>query len=206
VGTRLYHLGRPRKFVYGRAMVYHLNHPMLGRATSKPATSGWPKRFVQKKSAANAVWTNIWPARRRMNSRTGRREVAHSASQFPADRRRHRRSMRQTGGGTAPARPAGLAGRALRAAVCASHRAARRAFFDTGPSGEPSWQFILRAARFIRREKIQIVHGHHGRDIWPAIFAARLAGTKPKLVLTRHMAKSPGSWASRRFLLGQCDA
>lgn len=32
VGTRLYHLGRPRKFVYGRAIVYHLNHPMLGRA------------------------------------------------------------------------------------------------------------------------------------------------------------------------------
>ena len=31
LGTRLYHLGRPRKFVYGRAMVYHLNHPMLGR-------------------------------------------------------------------------------------------------------------------------------------------------------------------------------
>ncbi len=30
--TRLYHLGRPRKFVYGRALVYHLNHPMLGRS------------------------------------------------------------------------------------------------------------------------------------------------------------------------------
>jgi glycosyltransferase involved in cell wall biosynthesis len=32
VGTRLYHLGRPRKFVHGHAVVYHLNHPMLGRA------------------------------------------------------------------------------------------------------------------------------------------------------------------------------
>jgi glycosyltransferase involved in cell wall biosynthesis len=32
VGTRLYHLGRPRKFVYGHALVYHLNHPMLERA------------------------------------------------------------------------------------------------------------------------------------------------------------------------------
>ncbi len=32
IGTRLYHLGRPRKFVYGRAIVYHLNHPMAGRA------------------------------------------------------------------------------------------------------------------------------------------------------------------------------
>ena len=27
LGTRLYHLGRLRKFVYGRAIVYHLNHP-----------------------------------------------------------------------------------------------------------------------------------------------------------------------------------
>jgi glycosyltransferase involved in cell wall biosynthesis len=32
LGTRLYHLGRPRKFVHGRAIVYHLNHPMLGRS------------------------------------------------------------------------------------------------------------------------------------------------------------------------------
>jgi glycosyltransferase involved in cell wall biosynthesis len=31
VGTRLYHLGRRRKFVYGRAVIYHLNHPMLPR-------------------------------------------------------------------------------------------------------------------------------------------------------------------------------
>jgi glycosyltransferase involved in cell wall biosynthesis len=32
IGTRLYHLGRPRKFVYGQAIVYHLNHPMLPRS------------------------------------------------------------------------------------------------------------------------------------------------------------------------------
>ena len=78
-------------------------------------------------------------------------------------------------------------------------------FFDTGARAN-KLQFILRAARFIRREKMQIVHGHHGRDIWPTLLAARLAGTKPKIVLTRHMAKSPASPASRHFLLGQCDA
>lgn len=78
-------------------------------------------------------------------------------------------------------------------------------FVDTGAKASRV-QFILRAARFIRREKIQIVHGHHGRDLWPTIMAARIAGTKPKLVLTRHMAKSPSSWASRNFLLTQCDA
>jgi glycosyltransferase involved in cell wall biosynthesis len=78
-------------------------------------------------------------------------------------------------------------------------------FFDTGANAG-KLSFILRVARFIRDEKIQIVHGHHGRDIWPTIFAARLAGTRPKIVLTRHMAKSPSSWASRNFLLSQCDA
>jgi glycosyltransferase involved in cell wall biosynthesis len=78
-------------------------------------------------------------------------------------------------------------------------------FFDTGPRAN-KLQFILRVAQFIRRENMQIVHGHHGRDIWPTILAARLAGTKPKIVLTRHMAKSPASPASRHFLLGQCDA
>ena len=31
VGTRLYHLGRPRKFVYAHAIVFHLNHPRLAR-------------------------------------------------------------------------------------------------------------------------------------------------------------------------------
>jgi glycosyltransferase involved in cell wall biosynthesis len=31
IGTRLYHLGRLRKFVYGRAITFHLNHPQLPR-------------------------------------------------------------------------------------------------------------------------------------------------------------------------------
>jgi hypothetical protein len=31
LGSRLYHLGRLRKFVYGRAIVYHLNHPPVSR-------------------------------------------------------------------------------------------------------------------------------------------------------------------------------
>lgn len=78
-------------------------------------------------------------------------------------------------------------------------------FFDIGPNAG-RLQFILRVARLIRREKIQLVHGHHGSDLWPTVFAARLAGTRPKIVLTRHLAKSPASLMSRRFLLGQCDA
>ncbi len=65
---------------------------------------------------------------------------------------------------------------------------------------------IVHTARLIRRERIQILHARHGRDYWPAILATRLSGARPKIVLSRHLAKSPGSWASRRFLLGQCDA
>lgn len=79
-------------------------------------------------------------------------------------------------------------------------------FHATPPEGVAKLNFIRAAARIIREERIQIVHGHHGRDLWPTILAARLSGGRPKIVLTRHLAKSPSSWPSRRFLLGQVDA
>lgn len=79
-------------------------------------------------------------------------------------------------------------------------------FHVTPPEGPAKVRFILSAARLARRERIQIVHGHHGRDLWPAVLVARLSGLRPKIVLTRHLAKSPASWASRHFLLSQCDA
>jgi glycosyltransferase involved in cell wall biosynthesis len=74
------------------------------------------------------------------------------------------------------------------------------------PSGPLKLPLIVATARFIRSQRTQIIHARHGRDYWPAILAARLSGTRPKIVLSRHLAKSPGSWASRRYLLGQCDA
>jgi glycosyltransferase involved in cell wall biosynthesis len=79
-------------------------------------------------------------------------------------------------------------------------------FHATPPDGPLKLQCIVDAARFARRERVQIVHGHHGRDLWPTILVARLSRVHPKVVLTRHLAKSPSSWVSRRFLLGQCDA
>ena len=79
-------------------------------------------------------------------------------------------------------------------------------FHPTPPEGKLKRGFILAVARLIRRERIQIVHGHHGRDLWPAILAARLAGTRPQVVLSRHLAKSPGSWPSRHLLLRCCAA
>ncbi|HMC28567.1 MAG TPA: glycosyltransferase [Verrucomicrobiae bacterium] len=69
-----------------------------------------------------------------------------------------------------------------------------------------SLPLIWRAARLMRTQRIQIIHAHHGRDIWPTILAARLSGRRPKIVISRHMAKSPSSWFSRRFLLKNCDA
>ena len=79
-------------------------------------------------------------------------------------------------------------------------------FHVTPEEGPGKLRFIFSVAKLLRRERIQIVHGHHGRDLWPTILAARLSGVRPKVVLTRHLAKSPSSWFSRRFLLGQCDA
>ena len=79
-------------------------------------------------------------------------------------------------------------------------------FEPTPAEGLLKSRFILASAKLIRRLDIQLVHGHHGRDLWPSALAARFSGRRPVLVLTRHLAKSPSSWFSRRFLLGQCDA
>ena len=78
-------------------------------------------------------------------------------------------------------------------------------FHPTPPEGPLKLRFILAAAKFVRTEQVALVHAHHGRDLWPAVMATRLSGRRPLLVLTRHLAKSPSSWASRRFLLNQCD-
>src|SRR5262245_5700088 len=79
--------------------------------------------------------------------------------------------------------------------------------FCTLPVGGPrKLPLILRTARSIRAERIQILHARHGRDYWPAVLAAKLSGMHPKVVLSRHLAKCPGSWFSRQFLLSQCDA
>ena len=79
--------------------------------------------------------------------------------------------------------------------------------FHPLPAGGPlKLPLILRAAKFIRADRIQILHARHGRDYWPAVLAAKLSATRPRVVLSRHLAKCPGSWFSRQFLLSQCDA
>jgi glycosyltransferase involved in cell wall biosynthesis len=78
--------------------------------------------------------------------------------------------------------------------------------FQPAPVGLLKLPLVWHAARFLRRHRVQIIHARHGNDYWPAILAARLSGVRPKVVLSRHLAKSPGSRFSRRFLLRHCDA
>ena len=79
-------------------------------------------------------------------------------------------------------------------------------FHATPPADLAKISFILSVAKFIKNKRIQIVHAHHGRDIWPVLLAAKLSGLRPKILVTRHLAKSLHSWVSRRLLLNQCDA
>ena len=75
----------------------------------------------------------------------------------------------------------------------------------TPREGPAKLRLILAVARILRRDGHSIIHGHHGRDLWATVVAARLSGRRPRIVLTRHLAKCPGSPASRWFLLGRID-
>lgn len=81
----------------------------------------------------------------------------------------------------------------------------------SGLFSDPAWRsrklrFAWHVAQCIRETKAQVVHGHHGRDYWPTILACWLSGTRPKIVLSRHLAKRPGAPGSNYFLLPCCDA
>jgi glycosyltransferase involved in cell wall biosynthesis len=56
LGTRLYHLGRRRKFVYGRAITFHLNHPQLPRGSATANFARLAETIAQRKVAcANGI-------------------------------------------------------------------------------------------------------------------------------------------------------
>lgn len=59
-------------------------------------------------------------------------------------------------------------------------------------------------SKLIRAHDIQIIHAHQGRDYWPAILAARMAGNGCRAVITRHMMPRPRPF-SRAFLLCMSD-
>ena len=69
------------------------------------------------------------------------------------------------------------------------------------PAG--SWlkaSLIYRCCQIIRTRRIQILHVHQGRDYWPGILAAKLAGFGTQVVATRHLMSPPRS-LSQNYLL-----
>jgi glycosyltransferase involved in cell wall biosynthesis len=63
---------------------------------------------------------------------------------------------------------------------------------------------ILHWARILRERDIQVLHVHQGRDYWPGILAARLAGRGTRVVVTRHLMTRP-RLVSRWLLLSMSD-
>lgn len=57
----------------------------------------------------------------------------------------------------------------------------------------------LALARLIRRQRIDLVHAHHGRDYWVAALAARLGGIGDRCLLSRHLMTAL-SRSSARYL------
>jgi hypothetical protein len=48
-GVRLYHLGRPRKFIYGRAIIFHLNHSWIDRQKAEASRLRLDETIQSKK-------------------------------------------------------------------------------------------------------------------------------------------------------------
>lgn len=59
---------------------------------------------------------------------------------------------------------------------------------------------IAALARLLRTGRHDLVHAHQGRDYWPVVVAARLAGTGAQAVVTRHLMTRPRA-VSRLLLL-----
>ena len=65
---------------------------------------------------------------------------------------------------------------------------------------------ILSLAGILRRTKPRILHAHHGDDYWTALLASRLVEPRPLVIFSRHLAKSPRSHLSKKYLFAQADA
>ncbi len=85
---------------------------------------------------------------------------------------------------------------------------AKRDFLPLGfssrfsPSGD--LRDILKMADFIRREKVDLVHAHRGKDHWVAAFAAKRASAP--LVRTRHVVTSVKQHFRNRWLFGKATS
>jgi GT2 family glycosyltransferase len=63
LGTRLYHLGRQRKFVYGRALVFHLDHPQLNKDHVPASLRQLEETKTTRRILARRGLDQHWPAR-----------------------------------------------------------------------------------------------------------------------------------------------
>lgn len=71
----------------------------------------------------------------------------------------------------------------------------------TFPPKSPLKRDMMRCiAATVRRERIQVVHAHQGRDYWPSIIGTRLSLRGAHVVVTRHLMTHP-RWFSRWLLL-----
>jgi len=66
IGTRLYHLGRQRKFVYGRAVTFHLNHTPAPRSHHPASLARLAQTIATRKiTCANGLNRHVPPPRNR---------------------------------------------------------------------------------------------------------------------------------------------
>ncbi|MBB1631680.1 glycosyltransferase family 4 protein [Cupriavidus sp. UME77] len=52
-------------------------------------------------------------------------------------------------------------------------------------AGRAVWPLVL--SRYVREQRIDVIHAHHGRDYWVAIAAWMLSGRTASVVVTRHL-------------------
>ena len=63
---------------------------------------------------------------------------------------------------------------------------------ETFPPKSPlKFAMMRRLVALIRERGFDILHAHQGRDYWPSIIAARLAGRGTRVVITRHLMTRP---------------
>ena len=65
LGTRLYHLGRPRKFVYAHAIIYHLDHPVRPREHLPASLARLEQTLQSRKVRCTRGLDQYQPAHRR---------------------------------------------------------------------------------------------------------------------------------------------
>ena len=76
---------------------------------------------------------------------------------------------------------------------------------ETFPPKSPlKFAMMRRLVALIRERGFDILHAHQGRDYWPSIIAARLAGRGTRVVITRHLMTRPRT-VSRWLLLRVAD-